>query len=457
MICIKLEKGGVFVILIGNGRMITWVEDTPYFENGCVATENGRIIEVGSTADLKANYPDAEFYDVQGRLIMPGLINAHTHIYSSFARGLSLPQAQPNRNFLEILENMWWRIDKVLNLEDCRYSAYATGLESIRCGVTTLFDHHASQNYVKGSLFALHKSLSEIGLRTSLCYEVSDRDGQDTAAAAIAENIAFIDYAANDKSDMVKGMFGLHASFTLSDATLAACVDAMGNRNAGFHVHVAEGIADLEDSQKQYGKRVVERLHDAGILGEKTLAIHNVHIDENEMDILHNTNTMAVHNPESNMGNAVGCTPAMEILAHDILLGLGTDAYTQDMFESLKVANIIHKHEKQNPSIGFMESMNMLFKANADICKRYFDTPLGQLKTGAAADIIVLGYTPHTPLEAGTIAGHVMFGLSGRCVDSSMINGKFVMKERVIQTVDEDAVLQASRQQCADFWARAVK
>ncbi len=444
------------MLLIGNGRMITWTENTPYFENGCVAVDENRIVEVGSTEELRANYPNADFYDVKGRLIMPGLINTHTHIYSSFARGLSLPQAQPNRHFLDILENMWWRVDKVLNLDDCRYSAYATGLESIRCGVTTLFDHHASQNYVKGSLFAIHESLRKLGLRASLCYEVSDRDGKDTARAAIEENIAFIDHARQDKTDMIKGMFGLHASFTLSAETLADCVRAMGSRNAGFHVHVAEGIADLEDSQKQYGKRVVERLYEAGILGEKTLAIHNVHINEAEMELLSNTNTMAVHNPESNMGNAVGCTPAMEILEHKILLGLGTDAYTQDMFESLKVANIIHKHVKQNPSIAFMESIGMLFHANAEIAKRFFDTPLGRLEPGAAADIIVLSYTPHTPLEAGTIAGHVMFGLSGRCVDTSLINGKFVMKERVIQTVEE-LVLQESRKQSADFWARVQK
>ncbi len=444
------------MILLGNGRMITWEENAPYYEDGCVAVDGGRIEAVGPTSQIRAQYPDAEFYDAAGRLIMPGIINAHTHIYSSFARGLSLPQPRPNKDFLEILENMWWRIDKVLDLEDCRYSAYATGLESIRCGVTTLFDHHASQHHVKGSLFAIHGSLQDIGMRASLCYEVSDRDGADITRQAIEENLDFIDFAQKEPGDMIKGMFGLHASFTLSEDTLARCTEAMGSRNAGFHVHVAEGIADLEDSQKKYGKRVVERLRDAGILGEKTLAIHNVHINEAEMDILRDTGSMAVHNPESNMGNAVGCTPAMELLAHGVPLGLGTDAYTQDMFESLKVANLIHRHVKQNPSIGFMESMGMLFTTNAQICRRFFSTPLGVLAPGAAADVIVLDYSPHTPLQAGTIAGHVMFGLSGRCVDTSMINGRFVMKERVMQTVDEEAVLAKSRAQAADFWKRVT-
>lgn len=444
------------MILIGNGRLITQNSENPYIENGCVAVEEGIIVAYGTTADLQGKYPTAEFYDAKGRVIMPGLINTHTHIYSSFARGLSLPQEKPNENFIDILENQWWRIDKVLNTDDNKYSAYATGLESVRNGVTTIFDHHASQYHVDGSLFAIADSLKDIGLRSSLCYEVSDRYGVDIANQAIKENIAFIDHASKDNSDMVKGMLGLHASFTLSEKTLENCVSAMGGRNAGYHVHTAEGISDLYDSLKKYGKRVVERLHDAGILGEKTMSIHNIHINAAEMDILKATNTATVHNPESNMGNAVGTTPALQMMQKGLLLGLGTDAYTQDMFESLKVANIIHKHHQCNPSIGFMESYQMLFQNNAEICARYFEKPMGVIKEGAYADVIVVDYVPHTPLNENNIAGHTIFGLMGRCVDSTMINGKFVMKDRVMQTVDEQAVLAKSREQAADFWKRVT-
>lgn len=442
--------------LIGNGRLITQNTENPYFEDGAVVVDGNLIVDFGSTADMKQKYADAEFYDANRRVIMPGLINTHTHIYSSFARGLSLPQERPNTNFIEILENQWWRIDKVLDIEDSRYSAYATGLESLRYGVTTLFDHHASQNFVEGSLFAIDDALKNIGLRASLCYEVSDRDGEDIANQAIKENMAFIDHTQKDDTDMRKGMLGLHASFTLSQKTLEKCVDAMGSRNAGYHVHVAEGIADLHDSLAKYGKRVLERLFDSKILGEKSLSIHNVHVNQAEIDLLKQTNTMAVHNPESNMGNAVGTSPVMQMLASGILLGMGTDAYTQDMFESLKVENIIHKHHQCNPSIGFMESMQMLFKNNAAICSRYFNKPVGVVQKGAYADLIVVDYTPHTPLNANTIAGHIMFGMMGRCVDSTMINGKFVMKERVMQTVDEQAVLAKTREQSADFWKRVT-
>ncbi|MDL2294332.1 putative aminohydrolase SsnA [Ruminococcaceae bacterium OttesenSCG-928-D13] len=444
------------MILIGNGRLITWNAATPYLEDGCVAVDGNTIATFGPTAEMKAKYPDAEFYDAAGRVIMPGLICAHTHIYSAFARGLSIPRAHPDRDFIDILENQWWKIDKVLNEEDNRYSAYSTGIESVRNGVTTLFDHQASQFHVTGSLRAIDGALKDIGVRCSLCYEVSDRDGKDIAKEAIRENIDYIDYAAKDETDMSKGMLGLHASFTISPETMEACVEAMGDRNAGYHVHTAEGIADLYDSLGKYGKRVVERLHDAGILGEKTLSIHNVHINTAEMEILKATNTMAVHNPESNMGNAVGVTPALQMLEKGIPVGLGTDAYTQDMFESLKVANLIHKHHACNPSVGFMESIDMLFKNNAAICGRFFKKPLGVVQEGAYADLIVVDYLPHTLLNENTIAGHVMFGMMGRGVDSTMINGKFVMKDRKMQTVDEAAVLAKAREQSADFWKRVV-
>lgn len=445
------------MFILGNARLITQNPQQPYFEDGAVLVNGNEIADFGDTATLRAKYPEAEFEDVNRRVIMPGLINTHTHIYSSFARGLSLPRQHPDKDFIDILENQWWKIDKVLNIEDSRYSAYATGLESVRNGVTTVFDHHASQHHVTGSLFAIDEALDDIGLRHSLCYEVSDRDGLAIAEEAIAENIAYIDHAAKDTTDMKKGMLGLHASFTLSEKTLEKCVAAMGSRNAGYHVHTAEGIADLYDALAKYNKRVVERLHDAGILGEKTLSVHNIHINAAEMDILKATGTMAVHNPESNMGNAVGTTPAMQMMEKGLTLGLGTDAYTQDMFESLKVANIIHKHHLCNPSIGFMESMQMLFAGNAAICARFFQKPLGIIEKGALADIVVVDYTPHTPLNQNTIAGHIMFGIMGRCVDSTIINGKYIMKERVMQTVDEQETLAKTRLQSTDFWKRVTQ
>jgi len=442
------------MILIGNGALITHNDRLPFMDNGCVAVDGAVITDYGGTGEMRQKYAEARFEDAGGKVIMPGLINTHMHIYSAFARGMILKNAPVSRNFSEILENLWWRLDKAINLEDVRYSAYTTYIDCIKNGVTTVFDHHASQRYVEGSLFTIAKAAKQLGIRASLCYEVSDRDGGEICRQAIRENIDFIKYADDMRdNDMVKGMFGLHASFTLSDKTLADCVAAMGGMNAGFHIHAAEGIADVHDSLKRYGKRVVNRLFDAGILGEKTIAAHCVHINPAEVELLAETNTIAVHNPESNMGNAVGCAAIMPLMARGVTLGLGTDGYTADMFESMKAANILHKHQLCDPSAAWGEVPQMLFRNNRNIAGRFFDE-IGVIEAGAKADVIIVDYDAPTPIGPDNAYSHILFGMTGRSVDSTMINGEFVYKNRRLLTACEKEVYIKSRETAASFWKR---
>ena len=441
------------MILVGNGRVITQDSLNPYMENGCIVIKENIIEDVGSTQDMQLKYPEHEFIDAKGKVIMPGIINSHMHIYSSFARGMAVP-GKPSENFSEILENLWWRLDKKLSLEDTKYSAYATYIDCIKNGVTTVFDHHASPYSIEGSLFTIGDVAKSLGIRTCLCYEVSDRDGGETIDQGIKENVDFIKYAQNDKTDMIKGMFGLHAAFTLSDKTLNKCASEMASLNTGYHVHTAEGIADLHYNLQNHGKRVVERLMDFEILKEKTIAVHCIHVNSAEMDLLKEFNTFVVHNPESNMGNSVGCSPAIELMKRGITVGLGTDGYTSDMFESLKVANIIHKHHLCDPRVGFGESLTMLFDNNRKIAKSYFNNDLGIIRKGAYADIIVVDYIPHTPLNQNTIGGHTIFGMSGRSVDTTIINGKVLMKDRELLYIDENSILAKSRELSQNLWDR---
>ena len=441
------------MILIGNGVLITQNAAQPVIHDGCVAVDGATIADYGATAQMKQKYPQAEFYDARGGVIMPGLINTHGHIYSAFARGMSLKDSKVSKNFTQILENLWWRVDRALELPEIEYSAYTTYIDGIKNGVTTVFDHHASAGCVKDSLFTIAEVAETLGVRTSLCYEVSDRDGQRIADEGIRENADFIAYANRQTSDMIKGLFGLHASFTLSDATLDKCVTAANG--TGFHVHAAEGIDDLCDSLKKYGKRVVERLHDAAILGPQSIAVHCIHINALEMDILKDTDTVVVHNPESNMGNAVGCSAALHMMQKGILMGLGTDGYTTDMLESFKVANILHKHNLGDPSVGWGESAQMLLKNNARICERFFNKPLGIIEKGAYADVIVVDYDAPTPITADNTSSHILFGMMGRSVRSTMVGGRFVMKDRELLTSDEQAVYRKSRELAEKFWERA--
>lgn len=441
------------MIIIGNGKVITRDLDNPLIEAGAVLVEENRIQKIGKSEALQAEYPKAEFIDAKGGLIMPGLINTHNHIYSAMARGLFINGYNP-KGFLDILDGLWWNIDRHLTLEQTKQSAVATYIDCIKNGVTTVFDHHASYGSIENSLFMISEAAKQLGVRTCLCYEVSDRDGEEKMQAAVKENAEFIKYTAGQTDDMQKAMMGLHAAFTISDKTFALSREYTPE-NVGYHIHVAEGIEDLHDSLKKHGKRIVNRLMDQGILGPKTITAHCIYVNPQEMELLKETDTMVVHNPESNMGNACGCPPTMEIYHRGILTGLGTDGYTNDMFESYKVANLLHKHSLCDANTAWSEVPAMLFEGNARIANRYFDTPLGVLKKGGAADIIVADYDPLTPLTPDNINSHMLFGLGGSKVVTTMINGKVLMKNRELLYIDEAKAMADCREQ-ADLLRKSI-
>ena len=438
------------MLLVGNGKLITRDPALPYLEDGAVALDGEVVKEVGALADLKAKYPDAEFVDAKGGVIMPGLINVHTHIYSGLARGLAIEGNNPT-NFLEVLEGMWWNIDRHLTLDGTRASAYATVLDCIRDGVTTIFDHHASFCEIPGSLFAIKDVCQELGIRANLCYEVSERDGEEKTRQSIQENADFAKWAKEQDDDMIKAMFGGHALFTISDKTFEAMVKA-NDGMTGFHIHVAEGMNDVYDSLQNYGCRPINRLLYNGILGEKTMLGHCIHVSPAEMDIIKETNTMVCHNPESNMGNAVGCSPVLQLYNRGILIGLGTDAYTHDMLESLKVLLPMQRHNVCQPNVGWCEATGMLFQNNAKICSRYFKKPLGVLKPGAAADVIVMDYKPFTPFSDANIDGHMLFGMMGKNCRTTIINGKVLYKDREFVGIDEDKINAWCMEQSKKLW-----
>ena len=441
------------MLLIGNGRVITRSSQQPYLENGSVLIKDNIIMDIGPTFAMKEAYPNIDFMDVQGKVIMPGLINTHMHLYSTFARGMALQTASP-QNFLEILEGLWWKLDKTLTLEDVYYSALAILVDLIKSGTTTIFDHHASPGAVPESLFRLAEAAKLAGIRACLCYEVSDRDGVAVCNQGIEENRQFIKACQENDDSMQQGLFGLHASFTLSDDTLLKCANAVAGLETGFHVHAAEGLADAMHAEQTFGKRLIQRFADFAVLGPKTIAAHCVHVNKTDMNLLAKSQTNVVHNPESNMGNAVGCAPVLAMVQQGIRVGLGTDGYTTDMFESLKAANLIHKHQQANPSIGSSEVSHMLFTANSQIATMTFRKKIGSLEAGALADLIVIDYDPPTPMTLANIDSHILFGMSGRAVDSTMVNGRFLLKEGQLTGLDEAKIKAKSRELAAKMWKR---
>ena len=438
------------MLLVTNGRLITRDAAHPYFEDGAVAIDGTAIAAVGEAAALKARYPDAEVVDAKGGVIMPGLINAHTHIYSGLARGLAIAGNNPT-NFLEVLEGTWWNIDRHLTLDGTRASAYATVLDCIRDGVTTIFDHHASFAEIPGSLFAIKDVCKELGIRACLCYEVSERDGEEKCRESIAENAEFARWAAKENDPMIAAMFGGHALFTISDKTFEEMVKA-NDGLTGFHIHVAEGMNDVYDSLRNYGCRPINRLLYNGLLGDKTVLGHCIHVSPAEMDIIKETGTMVVNNPESNMGNAVGCAPVLQMMQKGILVGMGTDAYTHDMLESLKVFLTIQRHNAALPNVAWCEGTRMLFENNAAIAAKYFPQPVGVLKEGAAADVIVMDYKPFTPFSDENIDGHMLFGMMGKNCRTTIINGKVLYKDREFVGIDEERINAWTMEQSKQLW-----
>ena len=333
---------------------------------------------VGPTADLKAQYPHTEFVDARGGVIMPGLINAHTHIYSALARGLSIDGYAPT-NFYEVLDGQWWYIDRHLDLEATRASAQALVIDSIKQGVTTIFDHHASFCQIPGSLMQIAEVTQAFGMRASLCYEISDRDGEEKSYQSIQENKDFIDWCEKHTSDMLKPMFGGHALFTISDKTFER-MHAANNGRVGYHIHVSEGMNDVYDSLQNYGRRPVQRLQDHGILGEKTILGHCIHVNTAEMDIIKATDTMCVNNPESNMGNAVGSSRCCSSIKRASSSAWAPTHIPMICWSPSRWRSAHQRHNACLPGVGWCEVTDMLFRNNAKMAERTGFPTLGVLK-----------------------------------------------------------------------------
>jgi putative selenium metabolism protein SsnA len=413
------------------------------------------ITDLGPSAALRQAYPGDEVLDARGQLVMPAAICAHTHFYGAFARGMAIP-GDPPRDFPEILAKLWWRLDKALSMEDVRYSALVCLVDAIKHGTTTLIDHHASPNAIDGSLDAIAEAVQEAGLRASLCYEVTDRDGPERTRAGIAENVRFARSLQAAPQPLLASSFGLHASLTLSAETLADCVAAAEELDTGFHIHAAEGISDQEDSQHKSGKRVVERLDEAGILGPKSILVHCVHVDAWEMEILRDTSTWVTHQPRSNMNNAVGVAPVEMMLRGGIPVAMGNDGFSNNMWAEWKAAYLIHKawHGDPRRANGY-DIIKMAVTNNAALSQVFWpQAAVGEISPGAYADLILVDYHPFTALTAGNLPWHILFGFEASAVTSTMVGGKWLMRDRKLLTLDEAAIAARARELSAQTWER---
>jgi len=383
-----------------------------------------------------------------GVLLVPGNVCAHTHLYSALARGMPYALAPP-RTFVEILQRVWWRLDRALDDETVRASALVGGLEALLSGTTTLVDHHASPNAIDGSLDLIADALASLGIRSILCYETSDRDGPARARQGLAENRRFLERVARERPQLSRGLVGAHASFTLSDETLAACVAIATDRSVGLHVHAAEDGADERDAIARDGVRVVERLAEVGALDERSLLAHGVHLDDAEIRSVVTAGSTVVHNARSNMNNAVG-RAHLDALAGRV--ALGTDGIGADMFEESRTAFFRRREEGLDVSADWPLAP---LAESARLAARCFDEPLlGTLVPGAPADLVVLDYQAPAPLDEASFAGHWIFGLSSRHVRDVMVGGEWVVANRRLTRIDGAELSAEALGEARRLWQR---
>jgi putative selenium metabolism protein SsnA len=384
---------------------------------------DGRIAEPG----------DGERVATDGRLVLPGNVCAHTHLYSALARGM--PYAlEPPRNFLQILQRVWWRLDRALDADSIRASALVGGIEALLSGTTTLFDHHASPNAVDGSLDMIADALETVGIRSVLCYETSDRDGPAIAAAGVEENRRFL---ATERR-LARGLVGAHASFTLSDETLLACSEI-----GPLHIHAAEDGVD---------RGAVDRLARLGVLDDRTLLAHGIHVDDDEIGEFHSSGATLAHNARSNMNNAVGRARVLDLGAR---VALGTDGIGADMFEESRAAWF---RLREDDLLAPFDWPLATLGESARLAGRLFGEPLlGTLRPGAPADLVVLDYEAPAPLDSANLAGHWIFGLSSRHVRDVMVAGTWVVRDHRLALADQDEIMAEARAAATRLWRRLAE
>ncbi len=401
------------------------------------------IVDVGRNAAKK--YQATKTISLANKFISPGLVCSHNHFYSALARGI-LARVEPSRNFVGILKHLWWRLDRALDEESLYYSGIVGSLEAIKAGTTAVIDHNASPSFIKSSLTTLKNSFEEIGLRGILAYEITDRNGRAGMIAGMGESIEFCNLIQREKKErlgLIESAIGAHAPFTLSDLSLRLIADAVASTSRGVHIHVAEDQYDVSHSRKRHRMGPVERLDHFKILSNKSILVHGVHLSDKDIDIINKRDAFLVHNPRSNMNNAVGY---MKRLGRVKNAALGTDGIGGNMIEEAKFAYF--KNTETNAGLAPADFLKFLQNGN-EILSRYFGGKFGQIAKGYAADIVIYDYNAPTPLTGQNIGGHFMYGFSSRDVETVIVNGKVAYEERKFPFDTE--VLYAKAQRAAQM------
>jgi cytosine/adenosine deaminase-related metal-dependent hydrolase len=399
--------------------------------------DDGSIRFLDTLPSKDALGADEKILDCQGRLVTKSFGCGHHHIYSALARGMPAPAKIPH-NFSEVLQYIWWHLDKSLDADMIEASALVSALYCAKNGVTFVIDHHASPFAIDNSLETIAQAFDRVGLSHLLCYEISDRDGEGPREKGLQETDRFL-------SSGRQGHVGLHASFTVGDELLNRAVDLARKHNAGLHVHVAEDTVDQESCLKQYNKRVVERYAEAGALElSKSIFSHCIHLSEKERRLVRESDVYVVQNTESNLNNNVGVTDYRQ-LGENIILG--TDGMHSDMLRSAKAAFLTGQATEGLDMAGAYERFRKVHDYIRD----------NGFKGDGDNNLVILDYDSPTDINASNFLGHFVYGIDARHVDSVISSGKLIVENKEVLTVPEDEILAFSREMGRKLWEKMVK
>jgi len=413
-------------------------------EPGCLRIEDNLITERGNAVSRETT---DETIDCGGAIVLPGLVNGHTHLYSALAVGITPPE-KPPQSFLENLQSVWWRLDRAHDAESIETSARIGALDALRCGTTTLFDHHASPNCIEGSLDLIENGIADVGLRGILCYETTDRHGPAGRAAGLEENRRYLEKRVQSYSPQFAGMVGAHASFTLEDQTLEELARLAADFDTGVHMHVAEDACDEEDCQEKYQTFLIDRLTGHKLLRRQSIFVHGTHLDPDAILRVKEAGATIAHCPRSNMNNGVGTAP---MAAYNCPIMLGTDGHSSDMFLEARVAWLAARQDRASipPSAVIVRLAQAARRASAAL-----DVTVGKLERDAVADVVITDYHPRTPLTNSNLAAHFIGALGAQHVRDVIADGRWVLRERAVKSCDEVRIRQNSAQVAAKLWSR---
>jgi putative selenium metabolism protein SsnA len=412
-------------------------------ERGSLRIDGDRITERGAA---KGQATD-DVIDCGGAVVLPGLVNGHTHLYSALAVGMPAPPKIPT-NFVEILRYVWWRLDQALDAESIETSARIGALQALHCGTTTLIDHHASPRQIENSLDLIERGIDVVGLRGVLCYETTDRHGKKGREAGLEENRRYLGKCALAKNGKFAGLAGAHASFTLEDESLDALRGWADEFGVGVHIHVAEDPADEAACRKEHGVSLIDRLEKFDLLRPQHLFAHGTHLDADAIARVNEAGLSLAHNPRSNMNNAVGYSPIGRLKGP---VQLGTDGIGADMFAEAQTAWF--KSRDGGANISPADVIAML-ASSARRASQSLKVTLAKLQMGAAADVVVTDYIPFSELTAANLPGHFIFAMGSRHVRHVIADGRWALRDRIVQTCDEADAHHRSIATASALWKR---